>query len=62
MVTDSQVQLSLIDNQTREVLLISSHGTKFGNSYMWTPSLPRTLLDATEGALNTMEKNIKSKR
>ena len=62
MVTDSKVKLSLIDKESKEVLLISSHGTKFGNSYWLTPSLPRTLLDATEGALKTMGKNIKTKR
>jgi hypothetical protein len=62
MVTDSKVKLSLLDKATKEVLLISSHSTKFGNSYWLTPSLPRTLLDATEGALNAMKKNIKSKQ
>lgn len=62
MVTDSKVQLSLLDKETKEVLLVSSHGTKFGNSYWMTPSLPKTLLDATEGAINSMEKNIKSKK
>lgn len=62
MVTDSKVQLSILDKETKEVLLFSSHGTKFGNSYWMTPLLPTTLLDATEGALNTMEKNIKSKK
>lgn len=62
MVTDSKVQLSLVDKETKEVLLVSSHGTKFGNSYWMTPLLPKTLLDATEGAINSMEKNIKSKK
>ncbi len=60
MVTDSSVKLSLMDKDTKELLAVSTHGTKFGNSYTWTPSLPRTLLDATEGALNSMEKNIKA--
>jgi hypothetical protein len=62
VVTDAKVQLTLLDKETKEVLLVSSHGTKFGNSYWMTPSLPKTLLDATEGALNTMEKNIKSRK
>jgi len=62
MVTDSKVRLSLMDKETKEVLLVSSHGTKLGNSYWLTPSLPRTLLDATEGAVKSMAKNIKSKR
>lgn len=62
MVTDSKVKLSLLDKGSKEVILISSHGTKFGNSYWLTPSLPRTLLDATEGALKTMRKNIKTKQ
>lgn len=61
MVTDSKVQLSLFDKETKEILLTSSHSTKFGNSYWLTPYLPRTLLDATEAALNTMEKGIKSR-
>ena len=62
MVTDSKVKLSLLDKRTKEILLTSSHGTKLGNSYWLTPSLPRTLLDATEGAIKTMDKNIKAKR
>lgn len=62
MVTDSRVQLTLLDKETKEVLMVSSHGTKLGNSYWMTPSLPKTLLDATEGAVNSMEKNIKSKK
>ena len=62
MVTDSKVQLTLLDKETKEVLMVSSHGTKFGNSYWMTPLLPKTLLDATEGAINSMEKNIKSKK
>jgi len=62
MVTDSKVKLSLLDKESKEILLISSHGTKFGNSYWLTPSLPRTLLDATEGALKTMGKNFKTRQ
>jgi hypothetical protein len=62
MVTDSKVQLTLLDKETKEILLTSSHGTKFGNSYWSTPTLPKTLLDATEGALNTMEKHIRSRQ
>ncbi|MCR6639874.1 MAG: hypothetical protein NVV82_13065 [Sporocytophaga sp.] len=62
MVTDSKVQLTLLDKETKEVLLISRHGTQFGNLYEMTPALPKTLLDATEGAINSMEKNIKSKK
>jgi len=59
MVTDASVQLSIIDLKTREVLLTSRHGTKFGNSYGLTPHLPKTLLDATDGALKAMEKTLK---
>jgi hypothetical protein len=59
MVTDARVQLSLIDNRTGQVLLTCSHGTKFGNSYWSTPHLPKTLLDAIEGALRRMEKTMK---
>lgn len=62
MVTDSRVQLTLLDKEAKEVLMVSSHGTKFGNSYWMTPSLPKTLLDATEGAINSMEKKIKLKK
>jgi len=62
MFTDSKVQLTLLDKETKEVVMISSHGTKFGNTYWMNPSLPKTLLDATEGAINSMEKNIKSKK
>lgn len=62
MVTDSKVQLTLLDKETKEVLMVSSHGTKFGNSYWMTPSLPKTLLDAIEGAIYSMEKKIKLKK
>ena len=62
VVSDAKVQLSLVDNETKELLIVSSHGTKFGNSYWWTPALPKTLLDATEGSLNALEKNLKSMR
>jgi hypothetical protein len=58
MVTDSNVKLSLIDRKTNDLLMVSSHGTKFENSYWMTPVLPRTLLDATDGALNAMEKKL----
>lgn len=60
MVTDAKVQLSLVNRETKEPLIVSSHGTKFGNSYWWTPALPKTLFDATEGALNALEKKFKS--
>lgn len=62
MVTDAKVQLSLLDKDTKEVLLTSSHSTKFGNTYWSAPYLPRTLLDATDAALNTMEKKIRLRR
>lgn len=60
--TDCKVQLSLVDKKTKEVLLFSRHGTKLGNSYWLVPPLPGPLLDATEGALNALEKSMKSKR
>jgi hypothetical protein len=62
MITDARVELSLVDKTTKEVLLVSRHGTKFGNSYMMTPALPATVLDATEGAVNTMAKKVKRNR
>jgi hypothetical protein len=62
LVTDANVQLSLLDRKTKEVLLISRHGTKFGNSYWLTPAVPATLLDAAEGAVKSMNKYIKSRQ
>jgi len=62
IITDSKVSLSMVDKNTKELLLHSSHGTKFGNSYWMMPSLPGTLLDATKGAVKTMEKNIRKEK
>jgi hypothetical protein len=62
MDTDSRVELSLVDKVTREVVLVSRHGTKLGNTYRQTPFLPATLLDATEGAVNSMAKKLKGKQ
>jgi hypothetical protein len=58
MVSNARVNLSIIDKQNKKVILTSSHGTNLGNSYWWTPALPKTLLDAVEGALNTMNKKL----
>jgi len=62
MVSDAKVKLSLLDKETKEVFLISKHNTLFGNSYWMIPILPKTLIDATEGALRTFAKNINSRK
>lgn len=62
MITDSKVQLTLLNKKTKEILMVSSHGTKFGNSYWMTPLLPKTLLDATEGAIKSMNKKSKARK
>ena len=61
MVSDAKVKISLLDKETKELLLISKHGTKFGNSYWRVPALPKTLIDAVNGSVATLEKNIRLK-
>lgn len=57
--SDAKVELSLLTKDSKELILMSSHNTSFGNSYWRTPILPKTLLDATDDAITTMTKHIK---
>ncbi len=58
-ISDSKVELYLIDKDSKEVILKSSHNSNFGNSYWRTPLLPRTLLDATDDAIATLANHIR---
>jgi hypothetical protein len=57
--SNASVKLSLLDKETKEVLITARHGTLLGTSYWRTPTASITIFDATVGAMNAMEKRIK---
>lgn len=58
---DSDVKLYII-SKDRKLFIKSKHNTDLGNSYWLNPPLPQTLIDATNGAFNSLEKKLKKNK
>lgn len=58
MSADTKVEITMYDLNSRKPIMHISHNTTFGNSYWMNPTLPQTLIDATNGAIDKLIKKM----